>query len=199
MAITNYTNLKSSIADFLNRDDLTDVIPTFIALAEAQISRDLRHWKQDVYVTTTINEAAEYLPDGFLEAKRVWIDGKKALSYITHEKWVDMVADDATAGTPRYYTFNAREIYFYPQVDSDTTLHMTYKARIPTLSDDIDDNWLLHDFPDIYLYGALLHSAPYLQDDPRLAVWDKMYKEAIMAANTTSQIADSSGSTLVMR
>ena len=35
MALTNFTELKSSIADFLNRDDLTSVIPTFIALAEA--------------------------------------------------------------------------------------------------------------------------------------------------------------------
>ena len=34
MALTNYTELKSNIADFLNREDLTAVIPTFIALAE---------------------------------------------------------------------------------------------------------------------------------------------------------------------
>ena len=47
MALTNYTGLKASIADFINRDDLTSVIPDFISLAEAQINRDIRHWKME--------------------------------------------------------------------------------------------------------------------------------------------------------
>ena len=47
MALTTYTGLKASIADFLNRDDLTSVIPDFVALAEAQINRDIRHWKME--------------------------------------------------------------------------------------------------------------------------------------------------------
>ena len=32
MSLSNYTGLKASIADFLNRDDLTAVIPDFITL-----------------------------------------------------------------------------------------------------------------------------------------------------------------------
>ena len=35
MAITTYSELKTSIANFLDRDDLTSVIPDFISLAEA--------------------------------------------------------------------------------------------------------------------------------------------------------------------
>ena len=34
MAITNYTQLQSSIASWLLRDDLTAVIPDFITLAD---------------------------------------------------------------------------------------------------------------------------------------------------------------------
>jgi len=37
MALTTYTELKSSLADWLNRSDLTSVIPDFISLAEAQM------------------------------------------------------------------------------------------------------------------------------------------------------------------
>ena len=55
MALTNYAELKSSIADFLNRDDLTSVIPTFISLAEAQFARDLRHYKMENRATGTID------------------------------------------------------------------------------------------------------------------------------------------------
>ena len=38
-----YSELKSAIADFLNRQDLTSVIPTFIKFTEADINRKLRH------------------------------------------------------------------------------------------------------------------------------------------------------------
>ena len=42
MALGNYTELQASIADFLNRSDLTLVIPDFITMAEADMNRTLR-------------------------------------------------------------------------------------------------------------------------------------------------------------
>ena len=43
MAITTYAELQSAITDFLNRDDLDAKAPTFISLAESNLSRDIRH------------------------------------------------------------------------------------------------------------------------------------------------------------
>ena len=43
MAITTYAELKTAIANWLNREDLTSVIPDFISLAEADFNRKLRH------------------------------------------------------------------------------------------------------------------------------------------------------------
>ena len=40
--INSYATLKTSIAAFLNRTDLTDIIPEFIADAEARIYSELR-------------------------------------------------------------------------------------------------------------------------------------------------------------
>ena len=42
MAISNYTELKTAVANWLDRDDLTDRIPEFIALAESRFNRLLR-------------------------------------------------------------------------------------------------------------------------------------------------------------
>ena len=39
MAIGTFDELKTSIGDWLNRDDLTAVITDFITLAEAQFNR----------------------------------------------------------------------------------------------------------------------------------------------------------------
>ena len=42
MAITNYTELQSALADYLIRSDLTARIPDFIALCEGRLNRTLR-------------------------------------------------------------------------------------------------------------------------------------------------------------
>ena len=48
-------------------------------------------------------------------------------------------------------------------------------------------NWLLVRHPDIYFYGALLHSAPYFDDDQRIATWERFYGAAVSAANLRAQ------------
>jgi hypothetical protein len=45
MSITTYSELKTSIANWLDRSDLTSVIPDFIMLAEKQMERTVRHHK----------------------------------------------------------------------------------------------------------------------------------------------------------
>ena len=44
MAITTYAELQTAIATWLNRTDLTTLIPDFITMAEADIGRWLRVW-----------------------------------------------------------------------------------------------------------------------------------------------------------
>ena len=66
MALTNYTELKASIADFLNRDDLTAVIPDFITLAESGMNREVRHWRMETRKTAVLDTQYTALPTDFL-------------------------------------------------------------------------------------------------------------------------------------
>jgi hypothetical protein len=61
MTITNYTTLQSTVADYLNRTDLTSIIPTFIQLAESQINRDVRHYEMETRSTATIDAGDQYI------------------------------------------------------------------------------------------------------------------------------------------
>jgi hypothetical protein len=45
----------------------------------------------------------------------------------------------------------------------------------------------------------LLHTAPYLSDDPRIAVWAQLYSAAVQRLNEESEQADESVSGLRMR
>ena len=54
MALSTYSELKTSVADWLNRSDLTSAVPDFISLAEAQVERRLRTRQMIVRATATI-------------------------------------------------------------------------------------------------------------------------------------------------
>jgi hypothetical protein len=73
MAITNYSELKSSIANWLNRDGdapLLSVIPDFISLAEADINRKLRHYKMIERVDAVLDSRYVQVPNNWLETVR---------------------------------------------------------------------------------------------------------------------------------
>ena len=187
MSITTYSELKTAIADFLNRDDLTTVIPTFIALAEAQIARDVRHWKQEKRVTTSVDERYENLPNDWLEVKLVALTTGKMLQTVSMSEMAELRASSNAAGEPRYIRMTADQIEFYPTPSAATDISMLYYARTPALSDADTTNWLLTDAPDILLYGALIHSAPYLTDDQRAAVWGALYQAGVEKLSLENQ------------
>jgi hypothetical protein len=200
MALSNYGELKTAIADFLNRDDLTSVIPTFVSLAESQIARDLRHWRQERRVTTTLDERFENVPTDWLESNHLYLSDGASIEYasvaeISRKK----ILTNDLAGKPRLFTINSGQFEFFPAPDESYTLTMVYFARIPAFSLDADDNWLITNYPDVYLYGSLLQSAPYLAEDARIAVWAQLYSAAIKNLSDDSQKARSSGGPLVMR
>lgn len=193
MSITTYAELKTAIADFLNRDDLTAVIPTFISLAEAQIARDVRHWKQEKRVTTSVDERYENLPNDWLGIKLVALTTGKMLQTVSMSEMAEMRAASGTAATPRYVRLTADQIEFYPTPNAATDISMLYYARIPALSDTDTTNWLLTDAPDVLLYGALVHSAPYLTDDARASIWGALYQAGVEKLNLESQKGQTAG------
>ena len=86
MAITTYTELKSAVANHLARTDLTSVIPDFISLAEARLSRELETRDQEKRATATMTSGDEYiaLPTDLREVREVKVNQNpiKVLEYM---------------------------------------------------------------------------------------------------------------------
>lgn len=204
MAITNYTNLQTSIADFLNRDDLTSVIPTFIQLAEADMNRQVRHWKMEARSTGTQDAGDQYMqiPSDWLETIRLHLTGSgtSALTLTSRAAMADIRAknEDISTVKPYYYTHADGQFELYPTPTEDTDFELLYYQKIPDLATN-STNWLLTDAPDVYLYGALLHSAPYLQEDARTQTWASMYAAAVQNVNNASEQARYSGSGMTLK
>lgn len=188
MTLSTYAELQTSIADFLNRDDLTSSIPAFIKLAEAQMQRELRHWQMETRTTTPTTGQFTDLPTDFRSMKRVFLSGENgALKALSPQEMQRKRLTEATA-TSCYYAITAGQIELYPTPASGT-LDMLYIANIPALTDSNTSNWLLTEAPDAYLYGSLMQTAPYLHNDERLTVWSSLFAGAISALNIASEYA----------
>ena len=204
MALNTYTGLKASIADFLNRDDLTSVIEDFITLAESQINRDVRHMKMEARANGQQDANDEYMqiPSDWVETIRLHLTGTgtTVLNLISRDAMADKrAANENMAGTPTAYTHADSQFQLHPTPNATTDFELLYYQKLPALSSSNADNWLLLEAPDVYLYGALLHSAPYLAEDERVAIWAQMYSAAVMQLNEASESARYSGSGLKLK
>ena len=206
MAITNYTELKASVADWLNRADLTSVIPDFITLAEARFNRTIR--TRDMIKrqqTTTTNEFVP-VPLDWLETYQLELPPDSTgqpyppLQYIGPNEAAVLQAKNIT-GNVRYYTTvdGLFELIPKPQGTDSVTLTCAYYAKIPALSDTQTTNWLLTKAPDLYLYTALANAAPYLNNDERVGTWASLASTAADELKMDSERAMRSQTTLNAR
>jgi hypothetical protein len=76
MAFSTYSELKTEIANFLARDDLTTQIPSFITLAEARMSRELNSRTQEkrANATTVAGDGFISLPTDLRAVRNVQLN-----------------------------------------------------------------------------------------------------------------------------
>jgi hypothetical protein len=180
MAINSYTTLKTAISNYIRRGTSLDAyIPDFIAMAESKLSRLFDNQQSENQQTGSLTNPLSF-PTGINSVRSLslllgtgtGID----LEYVTPQ----VLAGYGTAsGTPRFFTVQANQIYFYPQPDSGYTYYMYYDKQITPLSDTDTTNWLLTASPDVYLYGSLIEAAGMIPNEPRLPVWEARYSGLI--------------------
>lgn len=197
--ITNYSTLKSTIADYLNRADLTSQIETFIQFAEADLNTRLRCREQIVRAEATSSAEYVQLPADWLEAINLHIvGGQQPLRYVTLDE-ADIINKEQIYTAPHFYSLMNGAIEIIPEPSDDIDIEMIYYSKITSLSNVNTTNWLLTKAPDVYLYGALTHAAPFLMDDQRIPVFAQIYLARVQALQDESQKSLHSGSPLIAR
>jgi hypothetical protein len=201
MALTDYSSLKTSVASYLARSDLTNQIPDFIRLAEERLARDLRTRKMLVVARadTTASDSTVGLPTDFLEMRDMHLRTTPVQS-LTYRSPNAFFAGSRTtdSGKPIDYTILASEIQFAPVPDTTYSVQMLYYAKPQYLSDVNITNAFLANYPDALLYAALGEAEPYLMNDARLQTWAALYDRAITAINTSDQSSEYGGQPMSM-
>ena len=185
MALSTYTELKTSIANWLNRTDLTsEIAEDFIVLAEKDFNSKLRIRKMNATdASFTINAETVALPTGFLQLRDMYIvEGgtKYALKYITPSQ-MDQIKGSSTSGMPSTFTILGDNFRFAPTPASTYTATINYYKEFDPLSLTNTSNYILSNHPSIYLYGALYHAANFLGGiEPRqVQQWQQQYVTAL--------------------
>ena len=182
MAINTYSTLKTAVANWLDRDDLTDRMPEFISLAEATFNRVLRLRAMETTVsdTTPSGSKEDALPTGYLQMREIHLATSPvvSLAYITPEIMYRIRAG-STSGKPNSYTIVGDNILFGPTPDDAYSYSMTYYKSFDALADAAQTNWLILNAPDLYLYGTLLQAEPFLMNDERVPLWERGVRQVI--------------------
>ncbi len=206
MALTNYTEIKSAVAEWLDRTDLTSNIPDFISLAEARINRDLRIRAMETRskATTTTSDRYIKLPTAYLQMRNIQLntDPVTPLEFISLEM-LDRLYGSNTTGKPIAYSIVGEEFQVAPIPDAAYEIEVAYYKKFDTLGDGtgstVTSNWLTLNAPDVLLYASLLEAEPFIKNDERIQVWLTGYENAIRKITDADDRDRHSGSTMRVR
>src|SRR5262249_54441955 len=155
-----------------NRSDVVPELPAFIQLAEAEMNRRLTARLKVATDLLVIDDEFVDLPEDFAGVVSFKLTDFPftELAFRTPDgltKASDGIAGTdtyAVTGAPRLYAIVGEFIQVYPVPNGAYEAVLTWRARIPPLSDANPTNWVLANHPDAYLYGALVHAAMWLRN-----------------------------------
>lgn len=202
MSITTYSELKTAVADWLNRDDLDDGrLGDFIQFSENRIYHELRiPTMERVVLLDTDSDGQAYIPADFLEAKDVFFNDAP----LDRVSLTDLMSRTTASGSPKCFARSNGYLKFWPNPGDTTTtgddLRMIYYAEPARLSADNADNSVFLLAPDLYLYGALVSAGVYVGSPPeKIALWQQSFDDLMQRLMLHSRQADVSGSTLSIK
>jgi hypothetical protein len=204
MALSTYAELKTTIANWLNRSDLTsEISDDFIVLTEADLNAKLRIRQMHAQTTITIDAETETVPTGFLQVRDFYIlsNGAKFPMTFISPAQMDAVKASSTTGVPSSYTILGSTFRFAPRPDSTYSGVLNYYKKFDPLTSSNTSNYILADHPAVYLYGSLFHAANFLGgfDPNQVQQWSQMYQTALERIELNDREDAYSGSPLQIR
>jgi hypothetical protein len=160
--VTDFSDFKTSIAEWANREDWSDALVTsFVRMAEQKFNAELRVDRMIRFADNTVTCRCAPLPDDWLQMDLVKManpngaDGYLPLRYKSRDEFFNL-PDKWSYG---YYTFEGRTLYFGGAPDATEGLDFTiaYYGEVPVLSDTIQ-SFIYTKYPSLYLHAALMHA-----------------------------------------
>lgn len=182
-AISNYEELCQMIWQWLDRDeaDLSRVkVDGFLRLTEARLNRIMRHPRMEKIGMLLVDAEVTPLPLDFLELRTIYAESSPDNPLASMSPAAIKRQYRGTSGTPCAYCIEGLLLRVAPV--GSALLEIGYYAKIPALSAETPTNWLLENYPDIYLFGALVLAETYIDNPDKIGQWKAAFDEAVSEA-----------------
>ncbi len=206
MAVSmTFNSLQEDLRKYLERGTAVDPtvfdqLPSLINLAERELANRLKILGFVRVVTSSmgVGQSVYAKPDRWRETISINFGVgteqertplfTRAYEYL-RRYWPD---EDQTAQPKFYADYDYANWLFAPTPDEAYPFEVSY-WELPALLDDTNQtNWTTDFAPNALLHGALLQATPFLKNDERIDVWEKIYEKdiAILEAQDTKRIID---------
>lgn len=190
MAITTYAQLKTAIADWSNRSDLTSYVGDFITLAEGRLFDDLllKNFESEESLTLTTDQNYVALPSGYVSPIAFWliVDGERVQLEMVLPEQLPYHTDSTQ---PEFWAIDGANIRFdCPASEGYSAKFRMYKTS--ALSDSNTSNYLLTRRPDVYLAACMVECARFTRDMDLFNIWEPRYltgKASLSSAENRSR------------
>jgi len=191
MTISTFADLRTEIASWLNRTDLTTAqLSQFVTLAESDIRNDLEVREKELTTTGTMVSDGFTPPSGYLHVRTLIVNDIPS-RFLPPEEFQVKV----NSNTPGYYTTAGNDIKV--SEGNGATYDLRYVGGITALSADGDSNWVLANAPEIYLWCGVKYGSVFLKDVQGAVAYDTLYKDAYAKLNWLERQAKYSGPMVV--
>jgi hypothetical protein len=181
MALANYTDLQTTLATWVERagdSTYTTNVVDIIALAEAKLNRQLGVVETDAALTGTVNSRT-------VDISALSMTRPVALfaSYFQNHETQLTPKNDGTyeeqnnAGRPRYWSIDGTTIVFDRILDSAYAFRFRYDQKFNLATSST--NWLLTNYPDVYLAACIAWSGAFYEDFTSAGNWKAVLDEGI--------------------
>lgn len=194
-----YNTLVLQIQNYLNRYDdiLIAQIPNFIYQAEQRIARESKNIGLEKYVTNTFDAGEAVLAKpgrwrrtiSFNYGTGVNFNNRNQLYLRTYEYARSYWPNQTLLGNPLYYCdYSYTHFLIVPTPIDFFPFELSYLELPAPLTLLNQTNWLTNYAPDLLLYACLLEAIPFLKNDERIPVWEKLYDRALASVENQDQL-----------
>lgn len=175
MSITNYTELKAAVSDWMARSDISGNVADFISLAEARLNRLLGPVGTTATLTGVVGAHTLSIASLSVQEPQNLYVTEGETEYFMVPRALGTYSTTTIEGRPTMWAVEADTITMERPLISAYSFRFVYLGRF-ALSDAAPINEFLTNHPDLYLAASIVWGCAYVKDQSG-TVWKQMLDE----------------------
>lgn len=201
MALSNYTEIKAGLLDWLNRTGfqaITDRADDFLAFGQRRIERTIRVREMETVDSIVTSSLTFTIPSDYLETKDMTIIGGNS-NTIVRRRDFSSVRSFTNPGRPRYFADAGGNFYLGPPPNQEYTIEHVYYGKETPISSTVATNFFSLNAPELILFSSLVAAANFSKDEGRAKIWEKEYQTAAALLDRQEAASAHSGTDLSVK